>query len=229
MAYSTAEDVLAASRAGFTSQRDLLVRARRSAVGDVAFMGREDLLGAADRVTFEAPPPPWVRGGGFPRLGSGRTPGLALVIRDAMYNVIVVLLTTSAYLNLTELFESEDAALVDLGGLCNLRDTLVKVTYQALRTMACDLPRSGALRMLLKFGSGGSRDDKGQHLAVAVQASLTSKGVVFTCSEAESCLREEGCYLQEPMERALEAVRKALGAKAADVFEILSASLRMRS
>lgn len=229
MVYSTAEEVLAASRARFDSYGDLVVQARRSAQGDVVFMDLGDLEGAAAGMSNDPPPVALVRAGGFPRPGPGRTPGSALHVRDSVYKVIVVLLATSAYLNLTELFDPEDADQVDIQGLCKLRHSLSKVTDQALSTKAWDLSRSGSVGVVLKFGSGGSRDDKGRHLAVAVQATLTKNAVVCTCSEAESCLLEKGCFLQEPMELALEALRGALGVTMADVFEILSVSLRMRS
>lgn len=228
--YLTTEDVLTASTMAVSgAQGNLLVQTRCSADGDVVFTDLAGLESAADRLTLKPCHDFVTRPGGFPRRGPGRTPGSALQVRDSVYKVIVVLLATSAYLNLTELFEPEDAAQVNIEGLCNLRHTLSKVTDQALRTKAWDLSRSGSVGVLLKYGSGGSRDDKGRHLAVAVQATLTDKGVVCTCSEAESCLGENSCYLQDPMELALDAVRDALGVTMPDVFEILSASLRMSS
>lgn len=228
--YVTAEDVLVeSSKAVSAAQGNLLVHGRCSADGDVLFADLVDLESAADRLSLKPRPDFVTRPGGFPRRGPGRTPGSALQVRDSVYKVIVVLLGTSAYLNLTELFDPEDAAQVNIEGLCSLRHTFSKVTDQALSTKAWDLSRSGSVGVLLKYGSGGSRDDKGRHLAVAVQATLTNKGVVCTCSEAESCLGENVCYLQQPMEQALDAIRDALGVTMPDLFEILSASLRMRA
>lgn len=140
-----------------------------------------------------------------------------------------MLLSTSAFLNLTELFEPEEASHVDLEGLRNLRHSLYKVTDQALSATAWDLSRSGSVGFLLKYGSGGSRDDEGRHLAVAVEATWTSKDILCACSPAEACLHAAGCSLQAIVKRPLEAVRAALGVTMADVFEILSATLRMRS
>lgn len=227
--YSTVEDVLAASRAACFSQEDMMVSGRCAPGGDVAFIDFEDLVGATDGVTLSRPLGFVKRPGGYPRRGPGRTPGSALVVRESVYNVLVVLLATSAFLNLTELFEPEEASYVDLEGLCSLRHSLAKVTDRALSTKAWDLSRSGSIGVLLKYGSSGSRDDEGRHLAVAVEATLADKGVVCACSAAEACLRDAACSLQEPMERALDAVRAALGVTMADVFEILSASLRVRS
>lgn len=227
--YSTVEDVLAAASDAAATQGDLIVQARRAPHGDVYFIDMGDLVGAAHDWPIGGPSRLVKRPGGFPRPGPGRTPGSALNVRESAFNVIVVLLSTSAFLNITELFEPEDASHVDLEGLCNLRHSLSKVTDQVLSAKAWDLSRCGSVGVLLKYGSSGSRDDEGRHLAVAVEATLTSKGILCACSAAESCLHADGCFLQAPVERALEAVRAALGVTMADVFEILSASLRMRS
>lgn len=227
--YSTLEDVLAASTTAHDSEGDLAVQARRAPDGDVVFMDLADLVGAADGLTLGGPSGLAKRPSGYPRSGPGRTPGSALDVRESVYNVVVVLLSTSAFLNLTELIDPEDASYVDIEGLQNLRHSLSKVTDQALSTKAWDLSRSGSVGVLLKFGSSGSRDDEGRHLAVAVEATLTSNGVRCACSTAESCLGDTACSLQQPMERALDAVRAALGVTMDDLFEILSASLRMRS
>lgn len=167
---------------------------------------------------------------GYPRAGPGRHKGNSLQVRESLHSVLVVLLSNSAYLNLTELFDPEDAALLDLNGVRELRHSMSKVTDRALRTKAWDLSRSGSVGVLLKFGAGGSRDSEGRHQAVAVEAKLTSEGVVCTCSAPESCLGVGmTCSLEQPMVQALDAVRAALDVTMADLFEILSAWLRISS
>lgn len=56
----------------------------------------------------------------LPRRGSGRKKGTALQVRESVHHRILVLLATSAYLNLTELFEPVDAEQVDINGLREL-------------------------------------------------------------------------------------------------------------
>lgn len=196
------------------------MQARRAPDGDVVFMDLADLVGAANGLTLGGPSGLAKRPSGYPRSGPERTPGSALDVRESVYNVVVVLLSTSAFFNLTELIDPEDASYVDIEGLQNLRHSLSKVTDQALSTKAWDLSRSGSVGVLLKFGSSGSRDDEGRHFAVAVEATLASNGVRCACSTAESCLGDTACSLQQPMERALDAVRAALGVTMDDFFEI---------
>lgn len=224
--YCTAGDVLAASRAAIAPQ-GIVVHARRSADGDVVFVDVDGVVqaaGASNLATAPVAPP-----GGFPHGGRGRVLGSGLDVRESLDNVLVVLLATSAYLNLTELFEPEEAAQLDLNGLRNLRYSLAKVTYKALGNKAWDLSRSGAIGVLVKYGARGSQDDEGRDLAVAVEATLMSEVVVFMCSASESCVSKKACTMQQPMEAALDKVRAALGVTMADLFEILGASLRTRA
>lgn len=66
--------------------------------------------------------------------------------------------------------------------------------------------------------------------AVAVEAKLTIEGVFCTCSAPEMCLGVGmTCTLEQPMVQALDAVRAALDVAMADLFEILSSSLRRSS
>lgn len=102
--YSTVEDVLAAAYDDCNTQGDLIVQARHAPQADVCFIDMGDLVGAAHEFTLGEPSGLFKRPGGFPRPGPGRTPGSALDVRESVYNVIVVLLSTSAFLNLTELF-----------------------------------------------------------------------------------------------------------------------------
>jgi len=166
---------------------------------------------------------------GWPRAGNGRQQGSGLNVRESLFKVLVFVLSTSAYMNLGDLFMHEDINDVDMAALGLLRFKYKQLTDVALLTRAWSLAPSGTVGALLKFGSGGSRDDDGRHLCVGVNAELSEKAVVVcTCSEYENFL-EMGCSLQLPMERALEAVRSALGVTMSDLFVVLVASCNPRS
>lgn len=127
--YSTAEDALAASRA-VAAPQGIAVPSRRSADGDVVFVDVDEVLRSAGTIKLGSAAV--AQPGGFPRGGRGRILGSGLDVRESLHNVLVVLLATSAYLNLTEIFEPEEADQVDLQGLRNLRNSLASVTYKAL-------------------------------------------------------------------------------------------------
>ncbi|GAB0493146.1 hypothetical protein MMPV_004419 [Pyropia vietnamensis] len=167
-------------------------------------------------------------GVGWPRAGKGRRKGSGLDLRGMLCTVLVVKLAAAAYINLRDLFMSEDMDSVDIASLKQLRYQYQELTDAALQTRAWWLGPSGTVGVLIKFGAGGSRDNNGRHLCVGVQAELTDKGVVCTCSESESCLAR-GCSIQPAMEQALEAVRQALGVTMRDLFTVLSAACNPRS
>lgn len=241
--YSTVEDVLEASRNGPGRHGLLDVQAWRSYDGSVVFVDVDDLVGAAGGMSLGAPRGVGAADGmslgaprgvvkrrvGYPRAGPGRLKGSALQVRDSLHDVFVVLFATTAYLNLTEIFEPEEASQVDLDGLRNLRHSLAKVTDKALHKKAWDLSRSGYVGALIKFQSGGSRDDEGRHQAVAVEVSLRGSSIVCACSAEEACFSMGACSMTEPVEQSLETVRAALGVTMPDLFEIFGVSLRMRS
>jgi len=233
--YTTVEDLqVAATSAPEASDTAVVTQAQRSRDGDTIFVNADDLVhaSAATALATKALNPRhafFERRGGYPRRGPGRKKESGLDVRESLHQVLLVLLSTSAYLNLSELFDPSELINVNLEELRNLRHKLSTVTYKALRTRAWDLSRSGAVGVLVKYGTGGSRDDQGRHLAVAVVASLKNNRVVCTCSEAETCLATGGCSMQEPMELALDEVRSALGVTIADLFVILGASQRLSS
>ena len=166
---------------------------------------------------------------GWPRAGNGRQQGSGLNVRESLFKVLVVVLSIFAYVNLRDLFMQEDMNEVDMAALSRLRLELKQLTDAALLTRAWSLAPSGTFGALLKFGSGGSLDDDGRYLCVGVNAELSDKGfVVCSCSESENCL-EMGCSLRLPMERALGAVRSALGLTMIDLFVVLAASCNPRS
>jgi len=231
--YTTVED-LQLALTSTTADSAVHAQAQLSHDGDVVFVDADDLQRAPGATSLAcAPPEPRAsfieRPGGYPRRGPGRKKGSGLDLRESLLQVLLVLLSTSAYMNLMELFAPDELAHVNLTGLRNLRYKLFKITDKALRTRAWDLSRSGAVGVLIKYGTGGSRDDRGRHLAVAVEVSLTKDGVVCVCSEAEKCLGDGSCSMQEPMQKALDEVRLAAGVTMADLFVILGASRRMRS
>jgi len=162
--------------------------------------------------------------------GTGRVKGSGLDVRESLHAVLVVVLATSAYFNLTRLFLPEDAAGVDLAGLRDLRYKFARVSDPALRRRAWDLSPVGSVGALLKFGTNGSRDDQGRHQCVAIEATWTAEsGVTSACSEAENCLKEGAvCSMQEPMTNALDSVRASLGVTMEQLFSILSASCVLR-
>ena len=231
--YTTVEDLQSALSLT-TAESVVHAHAQLNHDGDVVFVDADDLRRApAAAALASTPPDPRLsfieRPGGYPRRGPGRKKGSGLDLRESLLKVLLVLLSTSAYMNLMELFAPDELVHVNLKGLRDLRYKLSKITDKALRTRAWDLSRSGAVGVLIKYGTGGSRDDRGRHLAVAVEVSLTKDGVVCVCSEAEKCLGEGGCSMQEPMYKALDEVRLAAGVTMADLFVILGASRRMRS
>ena len=162
--------------------------------------------------------------------GTGRVKGSGLDVRKSLHAVLVVVLSTSAYFNLTRLVLPEDAAGVDLAGLKMLRFNFARVSDPALRRRAWDLSPVGSIGALLKFGSSGSRDDQGRHQCVAVEATWTAEsGIVCSCSEAENCLKDGAvCSMQEAMTNTLDSVRAALGVTTEQLFMILSASCVLR-
>jgi len=167
---------------------------------------------------------------GWPRAGRGRLKGSGLDLRESLYKVLVVVFCTAAYVNLRDLFTPEDMDSLEVAGLEQLRHQYSDMTNAALGTRAWSLGPSGSVGALLKFGTGGSRDDAGRHMCVGVQAEVTAKGIVCTCSEAENCL-EAGCSLQVPTALALDSVRAALGVTMGELFSVLSAgsSARLRA
>lgn len=190
MSYFKVDDVLGGSSDNSAAQAGLVVQGRRSHDGKVMFINVNDLVEAANGLDIGAQPATAVadRAIGYPRPGPGRKKGTSLQVHESVRYAILVLLATSTYLNLTDLLEPEDVAQVDLAVLQELRQSHSKVTHQALRMKAWDLSRSVAIGVILKYGPGGSRDREGRHQAMAVEAKLTSTGIICTCSAPESCL-----------------------------------------
>ena len=205
----------------------------------LSFVGAGSLAGlegdARRRMKYQAgshdaagflPPPSGARARVVYARGTGRVRGSGLDVRKSLHKVLVVVLSTSAFFNLTQLFLPADAAGVDMAGLKNLRFEYAGVSDPALRRRAWDLSSVGSVGVLLKFGTNGSRDDQGRHQCVAVEASWTPElGVSCACSEVENCLKDGAvCSMREPMVDALKAVQAALGVTMQQLFSILSAS-----
>jgi len=159
---------------------------------------------------------------GWPRAGRGRLKGSGLDVRESLYKVLVVVLCTAAYVNLRDLFAPKNMDSLDVAGLEKLRNQHSDMSNAALGTRAWSLGPSGSVGALLKFGTGGSRDDAGRHMCVGVQAELKATGIVCTCSESDNCL-EAGCTLQVPTALALDSVCAALGVTMAQLSSVLSA------
>jgi len=104
----------------------LLARGQRSTDGDVVFFDADDLMQASKPSVPAAAVPqlylPFVdRPGGYPRWGPNRTKGSGLDVRNSVLQVLVVLLSTSVYLNLTQLFDATELRNVNVQALCEMR------------------------------------------------------------------------------------------------------------
>jgi len=182
--YTTAEDLQRELSATVEVSEDtLLARGQRSKDRDVVFFDADDLTQASKpSVPASAVPQlylPFVdRPGGYPRRGPGRKKGPGLDVRNSLLQVLVVLLSTSAYLNRTELIDATELRDVSVQALCDMRQKLRRFTDKALSTRAWELSRSGPVGVMVKYGTCGSREDRGRHLAVAVEASFTGESVV---------------------------------------------------
>lgn len=224
--YTTLEDEV---QGDSVPQGDILVAGRRSSDGSAVFVHVGDFVGTVQELKLEPPAGTVNMPIGFPRSGPGREKGSTLNVRKSLVSVLVVLLATTAYLNLNEIFEPKEADQEDLEGLRNQHYSLAKTTEKAIDTKAWDPSRSVYIGALINFESGASRDGEERHLVVAVELSLTSSGLVRTCSAEEPCHTVKERAMKHPMEHALGTVRAAQGVTMADILETLGVSLRIRS
>jgi len=165
--YTTVEDLqMAATSAPEASDTAVMAQAQRSRDGDTVFVNANDLVhaSAATALATEALNPRHVffeRRGGYPRRGPGRKKGSGLDVRESLHQVLLVLLSTSASLKLSELFDPSELINVNLEELRNLRHKISTFTYKALRTRARGLSRSGAVGALVNTVRVGHGITKG--------------------------------------------------------------------
>lgn len=165
-------------------------------------------------------------GTGWQQEGPGRVEGSGLKLRASLDDVLVVMFATAAQQSLKQLFDSTTQTFQSLAGLRQLRRSLERITYKALRGRAWDLAPSGAIGVVLRFGGLGARNGKGQHELLVVTASLVELDLVVACSAEERCLGDGGCSMRTSMVGALEKVRVAMGVSMDDLFMVLSAPLK---
>jgi len=205
--YATVEDLqVVTTSAPHGSSIAVLMQAQRPLDGHAMFVNPDDLLSASAVMAPAIRAPDarqalFERRGGYPRRGPGRKKGSGRDVRVSLHQVLFVLVSTSAYLKFSEFFDPSKLINVDLEEQRNLRQQLSMFTYEALRTRAWDLSRSGAVVVLVKYGRGGSRNDRGRHLAVAVVASLKKNSVACTCRVFGTFLTSTGAECKNRWER----------------------------
>jgi len=98
----------------------------------------------------------------------GRELGSGLRLRESLGAVLEVLFCTMAFASLKHRFESSDDTIRAMAALRAMRRAHEKITHKALRGRTWDLAPSGAVGVVLRFGSVGSRNDAGQHEVVSL-------------------------------------------------------------
>jgi len=159
--------------------------------------------------------------------GPGRELGSGLRLRESLGKVLEVRFCTMAYASLKQSFDSSDDALREMAALRVMRRTRAKITYKALRGRACDIAPSGAVGVVLRFGSSGSRSDEGQYQVVVATTWLDGGVVRCACSEEEQSLAADGCSLRIDMVGALEEVRQTMGVDLETLFDVLNAAIKV--
>ncbi|OSX72061.1 hypothetical protein BU14_0474s0007 [Porphyra umbilicalis] len=174
-----------------------------------------------------APPTAPRAAAGWKEEGPGRERGSGLRLRESLGKELEVLFCTMAYASLKQRFDSSDDTLRAMAALRNMWRMRAKITYKALRGRAWGLAPSGAVGVVLRFGSSGSRNDEGQHQVVVATAWLDGGVVRCACSEEEQCLGADGCSLRIPMVGALEEVRQTMGVDLKTLFDVLNAAIKV--
>jgi len=164
---------------------------------------------------------------GWKEDGPGRALGSRLRLRESLGKVLEVRFCTMAYASLKQMFDSSDDKLLTMAALRIMWRTRAKITYKALRGRAWDLAPSGAVGVVLRFGSSGSLNDEGQHQVVVATAWLDGGVVRCACSEEEQCLGAEGFSLRIRMVCALEEVQQTVGVDLSALFDVLNASIKV--
>jgi len=127
-----------------------------------------------------------------------------------------------AFASLMQRFESSDDTIRAMGALRAMRRAHEKITYKALRGRTWDLAPSGAVGVVLRFGSVGSRNDAEKHEVAVASARLERGDVRCACSEEEQCLDVGGCFFRILMVDALEKVRLRIGAAMETLFDVIN-------
>lgn len=165
---------------------------------------------------------------GWPCEGPGRDQGSCLRLRESLGDVLLVMASKMVYGSLQENFDSTELTFHTMAQLKKLRRKHERIKYAGMRNRVWDLAPSGAIGVVLRFGSQGAGDGDGNHQVLIIMVSLVEDRLVCTCSAEERCLAARGCSYRPPMVAALEEVLSVMGFSTTDLSTVLGAAVKHR-